>query len=85
MRGTYGRTVLTLRLQTDSTIATDTEDPRYSRLEGTWTVSGTQFTATVDDGGGVLVTLIASAPFVHLTGSWNANNGSSGTFDLAKR
>ena len=33
---------------------------------------------------GVVVTLVANAPFVRLRGTWTSN-ASSGTFDLAKR
>jgi hypothetical protein len=82
--GPHGGSVLTLRLRADSTMVADNQNPRYSRLDGVWTVRDGCFTATGSPGNGVVVTLVADAPFVRLRGTWTSN-GSSGTFDLAKR
>ena len=82
--GPYGGSVLTLRLRADSTMSADTENPRYSRFDGVWMVREGRFTATGSPSEGVAVTLVANAPFVRLRGTWTSN-GSSGTFDLAKR
>ena len=82
--GPWGASVLTLRLRADSTMTADNENARYRRLDGTWTVSANRFLATGTPGDGVIVTLVANAPFVHLKGTWSSN-GVSGSFDLAKR
>ena len=84
VRGPYGGSVLTLRLRADSTMSADNENPKYSRFDGVWTVREGCFTATGSPSEGVVVTLVANAPFVRLRGTWTTN-GSSGTFDLAKR
>ena len=84
MRGPWGNSVLTLRLHADSSLTADNEDTRYSRINGVWTVSDRCFTASASTADSVVVTLVAFAPFVHLTGTWTSN-GRSGTFDLAKR
>ena len=82
--GPYGGSVLTLRVRPDSTMSADNENPKYSRFDGVWTVRDGCFTATGSPSAGVVVTLVANAPFVRLRGTWTSN-GSSGTFDLAKR
>jgi hypothetical protein len=84
VRGPYGGSVLTLRLRADSTMSADNENPKYSRFDGVWTVRDGCFTATGSPSDGVVVTLVANAPFVRLRGTWTSN-ASSGTFDLAKR
>ena len=84
VQGPYGGSVLTLRLRADSTMSADNENPRYSRFDGVWTVSDGRFTAAGSPSDGVVVTLVANAPFVRLRGTWTSN-ASSGTFDLAKR
>ena len=82
--GPYGGSVLTLRLRADSTMSADNENPKYSRFDGVWTVRDSCFIATGSPSTGVVVTLVAKAPFVRLRGTW-ASSASSGTFDLAKR
>lgn len=82
--GPYGGSVLTLRLRADSTMSADNENPKYSRFDGVWTVRDSCFTATGSPSKGVVVTLVANAPFARLRGTWTSN-ASSGTFDLAKR
>ena len=82
--GPHGGSVMTLRLHSDSTMSADNENPKYSRFDGVWTVRDDCFTATGSPSEGVVVTLVATAPFVRLRGTWTSN-GSSGTFDLAKR
>ena len=82
--GPYGGSVLTLRLRADSTMSADNENPKYSHFDGVWTVRDECFTATGSPSEGVVVKLVANAPFVRLRGTW-ASNVSSGTFDLAKR
>ena len=82
--GPYGGSVLTLRLRADSTMSADNENPNYGRFDGVWTVRDDRFTATGSPSEGVVVTLVANAPFVRLRGTWTSNR-SSGTFDLAKR
>ena len=82
--GPYGGSVLALRLRADSTMSAENENPRYGRFDGVWTVSDGRFTATGSPSHGVVVTLVANAPFVRLRGTWTSN-ASSGTFDLAKR
>jgi len=82
--GPFGGSVLTLRLRADSTMSADNENPNYSRFDGRWTVQDDCFTATGSPSEGVVVTLIARAPFVRLKGTWTSNQ-STGTFDLAKR
>ena len=82
--GPHGGSVLTLRLHADSTMSADNENPKYTRFDGVWTVNDRCFTATGTPSEGVVVTLVANAPFVRLRGTWTSN-GSSGTFDLAKR
>jgi len=77
-------TVMTLRLHADSTMSADNENPKYSRFDGMWTVRAGRFTATGSPSEAVVVTLVATAPFVRLRGTWTSNS-SSGTFDLAKR
>ena len=84
VNGPYGGSVLTLRLRADSTMSADNENPRYSRFDGVWTVHDGCFTATGSPSKGVVVTLVANAPFVRLRGTWTSS-ASSGTFDLAKR
>jgi hypothetical protein len=84
VRGPYGGSVLTLRLRADSTMSADNDNPKYSRFDGVWTVHDGRFTATGNPSDGVVVTLVANAPFVRLRGTWTSN-ASSGTFDLAKR
>ena len=84
VRGPYGGSVLTLRLRADSTMSADNDNPKYSRFDGVWTVRDGCFTATGSPSDGVVVTLVANAPFVRLRGTWTSN-ASSGTFDLAKR
>ena len=84
VQGPYGGSVLTLRLRADSTMSADNENPKYSRFDGVWTVRDGCFTATGSPSDGVVVTLVANAPFVRLRGTWTSNM-SSGTFDLAKR
>ena len=82
--GPYGGSVLTLRLRADSTMSADNENPKYSRFDGVWTVRDGRFFATGCPSDGVVVTLVANAPFVRLRGTWTSK-ASSGTFDLAKR
>jgi hypothetical protein len=82
--GPYGGSVLTLRLRADSTMSAENENLRYSRFDGVWTVHEGRFIATGSPSEGVVVTLVANAPFVRLRGTWTSN-WSSGTFDLAKR
>ena len=82
--GPYGGSVLALRLRADSTMSADNENPKYSRFDGVWTVRDSCLTATGSPSKGVVVTLVANAPFVRLRGTWTSN-ASSGTFDLAKR
>lgn len=84
VRGPYRGSVLTLRLRADSTMSADNENPKYTRFDGVWTVRDGCFTATGSPSDGVVVTLVANAPFVRLRGTWTSN-ASSGTFDLAKR
>jgi hypothetical protein len=84
MGGTYGSSVLTLVLRADSTMAADNENANYSHIDGVWTMSDRRFSATASPGYGVVVTLVAFAPFVHLIGTWTSN-GASGSFDLSKR
>ena len=84
MTGPWGNSVLTLRVRADSTMTVDNENKNYSRLEGVWTISGDRFVATGTPGYGVIVTLVAPVPVVHLTGTWTSR-GASGSFDLAKR
>lgn len=85
--GTFGETILTLVLRPDSTMSGDSEAAAYGHIEGVWTVSGTQFTATALEGGAVTVTMLASLsrPIRRLSGTWTANNGSHGTFDTVKQ
>jgi hypothetical protein len=82
--GPYGGSVLALRLRADSTMSADNENPKYSRFDGVWTVRDGCFTGTGSPSDGVVVTLVANAPFVRLRGTWTSN-ASTGTFDLAKR
>jgi hypothetical protein len=82
--GPYGGTALSVRVRDDSTLSVDAENPKYSRFDGRWTVRDDCFTATGSPSEGVVVTLIARAPFVRLRGTWTSNY-MSGTFDLAKR
>ena len=84
VQGPYGGSVLTLRLRGDSTLSADNENPRYRRFDGVWTVRDGRFTGAGSPSDGVVVTLVADAPFVRLRGTWTSN-ASSGTFDLAKR
>jgi hypothetical protein len=84
VQGPYGGSVLTLRLRPDSTMSADNENPKYSRFDGVWAVRDGRFTATGSPSDGVVVTLVANAPFVRLRGTWTSN-ASRGTFDLAKR
>ena len=84
VQGPYGGSVLTLRLRGDSTLSADNENPRYRRFDGVWTVRDGRFTGTGSPSDGVVVTLVANAPFARLRGTWTSN-ASSGTFDLAKR
>jgi hypothetical protein len=84
--GPGGSGLVTLRLQADSTMAADNENPIYTRLTGVWSVAGARFTATGRTPLGTVVTLVA--PFVstvRLTGTWSANNGASGTFEAVKQ
>jgi hypothetical protein len=84
MVGPYGESVLWLRLHADSTMTVDNENRNYRHLDGAWTVYANRFVGTGTPGDGVVVTLIANAPFTRLTGTWYSN-GESGTFDLSKR
>jgi hypothetical protein len=62
----------------------DNENPNYRRLDGAWTVSGNRLVAKGTPGDGIVVMLVATAPFVHLQGTWYSTSA-RGTFDLAKR
>ena len=84
VEGPWGGSVLTLRLRADSTMTADNENPRYRQLDGVWTVSGNCLVVRGTPGDGIVVTLVANAPFVHLKGTWSSS-GAGGTFDLAKR
>jgi hypothetical protein len=84
MVGPWGNSMMSLRLFADSTMTVDNENKGYRHLDGTWTVSENRFVATGTPGDGVIVTLIAKAPFVNLEGTWTSN-GASGTFNLSKR
>jgi hypothetical protein len=84
MGSRWGSSVMTLQLRADSTMAVDNENPGYRHIDGVWTMCDRRFTATATPGDGIVVTLVAAAPFVHLIGTWTSN-GSSGSFDLAKR
>jgi hypothetical protein len=85
--GTAGESILTLSLRADSTMSVDSDSPAYKHLDGVWTVSGTQLTATGDNGGGLTVTFLASVsrPLQRLSGTWSASNGTHGTFDTVKQ
>jgi hypothetical protein len=82
--GPFGGTVLMVRVRADSTLSVDAENPKYSRFDGVWWVADDCFMAAGSPTEGVVVTLVARAPFVRLKGTWTSNY-SSGTFDLAKR
>lgn len=84
MGSSWGSSVMTLHLRADSTMAADNENTGYRHIDGVWTMCDGRFTATASTGDGVVVTLVAVAPFVHLIGTWTSN-GSTGSFDLSKR
>jgi hypothetical protein len=83
--GTGGRSGLTTILNADSTYSGQGEIPFYCKVTGKWTVSGGQFTSTGTECGGAIVTSVAPVASLRLTGTWSANNGSSGTFTVAKQ
>jgi len=90
----YGEATVTLVLEADGSDSTMAADlyyparPTTVHVEGVWTVSGTQFTATgYGDNGGLVMTFIAGLgrPTVRLSGAWSDNNGLHGTFDTIKQ
>jgi len=86
LNGSGGKGVVTMRLQADSTISADNENPNYTRVDGVWAVTGGRFAATGRTPAGTVVKLVA--PFVssvRLTGTWSADNGASGTFEVVKQ
>lgn len=87
LEGTGGFSVITHRLNADSTFTGEAENPAYcGKVNGTWTVSGGQYTATGHDTCfGVIVTSVAPVASLRLTGTWSSSTGWSGTFTVAKQ
>jgi hypothetical protein len=89
VNGTWGEASVTFVLKADSTLTADIEYPVTSvHLDGAWTVSGSQFTATgTGDNGGLIVTFVASVsrPTLRLSGTWSENTGPHGSFDTVKQ
>lgn len=80
----YGFSRITTLLKADSTISVAAENPKYGDGSGTWTVSGTQYTATIRDRDGVIVTFVAPLSPLRLTGTWTATSRRTGNFTMAK-
>ena len=80
----YGVSRVTTLLKADSTISVSADNPNYGAGSGTWTVSGAQYTATIRDRDGVLVTFVAPLSPLRLTGTWTATSRRSGSFTMAK-
>jgi hypothetical protein len=90
----YGEATVTLVLEADGSDSTMAADlyyparPTTVHVEGVWTVSGTQFTATGHDCIGNPMTIAAPASRSHLVGTWIVGDGTDpaerGWFDVSK-
>lgn len=83
--GSYGFSVATFNLKSDSTIVATAENPLYCTVTGRWTVSGGKYASTGRDCDNIAVTFNAPLDKLRLTGTWTASSGRSGTFTVAKQ
>jgi hypothetical protein len=85
VNGTFPYSLFTMRLNPDSTMSGEADDPLYCEVSGRWTVTGSRFRATTL--GCDLYTIIFDSPVdrQRLTGTWSSSHGSSGTFTVDKR
>lgn len=83
--GSFPYSVFTMRLNADSTMSGEAEDPLYCKVAGRWTVSGGRFTSTGRACDVIIVTFVAPVDKLLLTGTWSSSGGSSGTFTVAKQ
>lgn len=83
--GTFPYSLFTMRLNADSTMSGEADDPLYCKVIGSWTVFGSRFTATTRACDEFIVVFVAPADKHRLTGTWRASSGSSGTFTIAKQ
>jgi hypothetical protein len=84
LSGSFGPGDLVMNLNADGTMWFEGTG-RYCRVDGSWGVSGTQFSASGGDCTGTVVTKVAPASSANLTGTWSASSGRSGTFSVTKR
>jgi hypothetical protein len=83
--GSYGFSVITTKLNADSTFSAEGELALYCKVTGKWTVAAGTFTSTGRDCDNVTVTWVAPVHNLRLTGTWTASSARSGTFTVAKQ
>ena len=82
--GSFGPSEMVMHLHADGS-APFGGTGQYCAVDGTWGVSGTDFSARGHDCTGTRVTLVAPASSTNLTGTWSATSGRSGTFSVTKQ
>ena len=83
--GSFPYSLFTMRLNVDSTMSGEADDPLYCKVTGGWTISDGRFTATSRACDVFVVTFVAPVDKQRLTGTWSSSRGSSGTFTVAKQ
>ena len=84
INGSGGFANLTMILNKNGTISTQTNSSFYFPLSGSWNVINTQFNATAS-GEGVLVNFSAAIQGNSMAGTWSGNNRTAGTFATIKK
>ena len=85
VNGSGGYALLTTQLNADSTFSGQGDTSFYCLVTGTWTVAAGKYTSAGRNCIGNVVTSVATASSLRLTGTWSTNDGKSGTFTLDKQ
>jgi hypothetical protein len=84
--GSLGNASAVFSLDANGTLTAETDSEVLCPLEGTWSVAGKNFSATVqDECDGTGITMRAPASKTVLNGTWTASSGNSGTFRITKQ
>ena len=84
LTGSFGLSAFAMNLNADASMWAEGTG-NYCRFNGTWGVFTSQFSATGPDCTGTVITMVAPVSSTHLSGTWQASSGRSGTFDCTKQ
>src|SRR6266404_6504633 len=71
--GSFPHSLFTMRLNADSTMSGEADDPLYCKIVGRWTIFDGRFTATSRACDEYVVTFVAPVDKMRLTGTWSSN------------